>query len=118
MDEHTEWMRQLDPEIDGELTLTERAALARHLASCPHCAGARASHLELRVAMAQAAGDPQARNVPRPAIRSRTVMLWALAGLIAGAATGWVLHARWGIPGAIGAEPATLEQARATILVR
>jgi anti-sigma factor RsiW len=118
MNEHTEWTRQLDPEIDGELTLVERAALARHLASCPHCAGARASHLELRVAMAQAAGDPLARVVPRPAIRGRTVIRWAVTGLLIGAATGWWLHSRWGIPGGVGPETGALEQARATIVIR
>jgi anti-sigma factor RsiW len=119
MNEHTEWLRQLDPELDGELNLVERAALARHLASCPHCAGARASHLELRVAMAHSAGAPQALSVPRPVIRGRTVMLWTIAALVAGLGVGWTLHARWGIPGGFAAgEVVGLEATRARIVVR
>ncbi|TLY51698.1 MAG: zf-HC2 domain-containing protein [Gemmatimonadetes bacterium] len=31
---HDDWVRQIDLELDGELSLTERAALARHLATC------------------------------------------------------------------------------------
>src|SRR2546428_10111557 len=38
-------------------SLPERAALARHLAGCRHCAEARVSHLELRVAFARSAGE-------------------------------------------------------------
>jgi hypothetical protein len=68
--------------------------------------------------MAQAAGDPQARVVPRPGIRAGTVFRWALIGLVAGAATGWWLHSRWGIPGGVGAEMGALEQARAIIVIR
>ncbi|HXF94614.1 MAG TPA: zf-HC2 domain-containing protein, partial [Gemmatimonadales bacterium] len=77
MEAHTDWLRQIDAELEGELTLVEQAALARHLVSCSHCAGARASHLELRVAMARAAGEPHARRVPRPSIRGRAVVVWA-----------------------------------------
>src|SRR5881296_1720729 len=64
---HEDWVRQIDAELDGELTLAERAALARHLAGCPACAGARASHLELRVALARSAGEPHARAGAGPA---------------------------------------------------
>ncbi|MGH7700108.1 MAG: zf-HC2 domain-containing protein, partial [Gemmatimonadales bacterium] len=71
METHEDWLQQIDAELEGELTLPERASLARHLASCPHCAGARASHLEMRVAMARAAGEPAARTVPRPVLRGR-----------------------------------------------
>ncbi|HEX9611179.1 MAG TPA: zf-HC2 domain-containing protein [Gemmatimonadales bacterium] len=113
MQDHAEWLRQVEAEVEGELTLAERATLARHLASCTHCAGARASHLELRVAMARAAGEPQARAVPRPAIRVRTVMLWALATLFGGAAVGWQFHSRWGAPGG-----GSLEDARAAVVVQ
>jgi hypothetical protein len=112
MEAHTEWLRQLDAELDGELTLVERAALARHLAACTHCAGARASHLELRVAMARAAGEPQARTVPRPAIRGRTVVVCALAMLLGGGVLGWQIHARWG-----GLGDGTLEDTRAALVV-
>lgn len=112
MDAHEEWLRQIDAEVEGELTLPERAALARHLASCPRCAGARASHLELRVAMARAAGEPTARTVPRPVLRGRVVVLWLAVALGAGAALGWQLHARWGAPGS-----GTVEDVRAAIVV-
>jgi anti-sigma factor RsiW len=113
MDEHTEWLRQIDAESDGELTLVEQAALARHLAGCTHCSGARASHLELRVALAQSAGAPQARLAPRPVIRARTVARWAVFALLAGVVAGWGLHAGWGGPGG-----GALEDVRAVIVVR
>jgi anti-sigma factor RsiW len=112
MDEHAEWVRRVEADVEGELTLVERAALARHLVTCPHCAGARASHLELRAALASAAGEPHARTVPRPAIRGRTVALVALATLLAGVAAGWFAHRRWGGPGS-----GPLEAQRATIVV-
>jgi anti-sigma factor RsiW len=108
MSVHEDWVRQIDAELDGELTLSERAALARHLAVCVACAGARASHLELRVALARSAGQPDARAVPRPRIRGRSVALWVAMGLLAGAATGWIVHVRWGGPG-----PGSLEASRA-----
>jgi anti-sigma factor RsiW len=41
MSVHEEWVRQITAELDGELTLPERAALAHHLAGCTACAGAR-----------------------------------------------------------------------------
>jgi anti-sigma factor RsiW len=110
--EHGEWVRQIEAEVEGELSLAARVALARHLAGCPHCAGARASHLELRAAMAAAAGDPHARALLRPVIRSRTVVLVMLLGLIVGAAAGWLAHRRWGAPGR-----GSLEAGRATIVV-
>ena len=44
---HDDWVRQIEQEVDGELSLPERAALARHLAGCRHCAEARISHLEI-----------------------------------------------------------------------
>ena len=113
MERHTEWLRQIEAEVEGELTLVERAALARHLGACTHCAGARASHLELRVALAGAAGQPQATRVPRPAIRGRIVVLVAVFMLLAGAALGWRLNTRWGGPGG-----GALEDGRATIVVR
>lgn len=113
MDPHTEWLRQIEAEVEGELTLVDRAALARHLAACTHCAGARASHLELQAALASAAGQPQAKRVPRTAIRGRTVVLVAAFMLVAGAALGWRLSARWG-----GPSGGALEDGRATILVR
>jgi anti-sigma factor RsiW len=106
---HEDWVRQIDAELDGELTLAERAALARHLAGCAACAGARASQLELRVALARGAGEPNARTVPRPAIRGRVVALWVLLSVGAGLAAGWWAHARWGAPG-----PASREASRAT----
>jgi anti-sigma factor RsiW len=113
MEAHTEWLRQIDAEADGELTLVEQAALARHLTTCVHCAGARASHLELRLALAQAAGSPQARIAPRPAIRGGTVARWVALALLAGAAAGWGLHAGWGGPGG-----GSVEDVRAAIVVR
>ena len=108
MSTHPDWVRQIDAELDGELTLVERAALARHLAGCAACAGARASHLELRVALARSAGEPQARTVPRPRIRGRSVALWVIA------AGGWLAHARWGGP---GGGPGSLEASRAAFVV-
>ncbi|HUL03279.1 MAG TPA: anti-sigma factor [Gemmatimonadales bacterium] len=112
MSDHDEWVRQIDAELDGELTLPERAALARHLAGCSACAGARASHLELRVAMARSAGQPHAVTVPRPAIQGRSVALWVTATLVFGLAVGWFGHVRWGGPGAD-----SLETSRATFAV-
>jgi anti-sigma factor RsiW len=113
MSSHEEWVRQIDAELDGELTLAERAALARHLATCAACAGARASHLEMRVALARSAGEPQARAVPRPRIRGRSVALWLTVTALAGTAGGWFAHARWGGPGA-----GSLEASRAVLVVQ
>jgi len=114
MERHQGWLAQIDAELDGELTLAERATLARHLATCASCAGARASHLELRVALAKSAGDPHARTVPRPTIRGRTLALWVGFGALVGAAAGWAAQARWGGPGSGG----SLEESRAAIVVR
>src|SRR5439155_25039228 len=108
---HDDWVRQIEQELDGELSLPERAALARHLAGCRHCAEARISHLEMRVAFARSAGEPHARTVPRPAIRGRILGLWMAISLIAGVAAGWFAHVRWGGPGA-----ASLEATRATFV--
>jgi anti-sigma factor RsiW len=110
---HDDWVRQIDLELDGELSLAERAALARHLAGCRHCAEARVSHLEMRVAFARSAGDPHARIVPRPRIRGRALALWMTLSLLAGAAAGWIGHLRWGGPGGT-----SLEATRATFLVQ
>ena len=110
-DAHGEWLSNIDAELDGELSLVERAALAKHLATCTRCAGARASQLELRVALARAAGDPHARIVPRPSLRGRVLAFWVIAALAAGAAAGWLAHGRWGGPGG------TLEDSRATLVV-
>jgi anti-sigma factor RsiW len=111
-DGHDAWLRQIDAELDGELSLVERAALAKHLATCSHCAGARASQLEVRVALAQSAGDPHARVVPRPAIRGRILAVWMAVALAAGLGAGWLAHERWGGPGG------SLEDVRAAIVVR
>jgi anti-sigma factor RsiW len=110
---HEEWVRQIDLELDGELSLPERAALARHLTGCRHCAEARVSHLEMRVAFARSAGEPHARAVPRPRIRGRTLSLALALGLAAGAAAGWLAHRRWGGPGA-----GALEATRATLVAQ
>jgi len=110
---HEEWVQQIDLELDGELSLPERAGLARHLAGCRHCAEARVSHLELRVAFARSAGEPHARTVPRPRIRGRTLALWMAASLVAGGAAGWLGHIRWGGPGS-----ESIETTRATFLAR
>lgn len=109
---HDVWLKQIDAELDGELSLMERAALAKHLATCSHCAGARASQLEVRVALARSAGDPHARVVPRPTIRGRALAFWAVAALALGIAAGWLAHGRWGGPGA-----GSLEDTRAAIVV-
>jgi len=109
---HEEWIEQIEAELDGELTLPERAVLAHHLATCPGCAGARASHLELRVALARSAGQPNALPVPRPRMRGRSVARWVVLSLLAGAAAGWVAHIRWGGPG-----PGSLEASRAAFTV-
>lgn len=112
MSVHEQWVQQIDAELDGELTLPERAALARHLATCVACAGARASHLELRVALARSAGQPDARAVPRPQIRGRSVALWVAISVLAAGAAGWFAHVRWGGPG-----PGSLEASRAAFTV-
>ena len=110
---HEQWLAQIDAELDGELSLVERAALAKHLATCGHCAGARASQLEVRVALARAAGNPHAFVVLRPAIRAGTLFLWMVIALGAGLLAGWVAQQRWGGPGGGG----SLEETRGTIVV-
>ncbi len=111
---HEQWLGQIDAELDGELSLVERAALAKHLVTCAHCAGARASQLEVRVALARAAGNPHAFVVPRPAIRAGTMMLWLVVALSAGLFAGWIAHQRWGGPGS----GRSLEETRGTIVVQ
>lgn len=110
---HDEWVRQIDLELDGELSLAERAALARHLSGCRHCAETRVSHLEMRVAFARSAGEPHARVVPRPRLRGRTLVTWLAVALAAAGAAGWFAHARWGGPGA-----GSLEETRASLVAR
>lgn len=110
---HEQWLVQIDAELDGELSLVERAALAKHLATCPHCAGARASQLEVRVALARSAGNPHAFVVPRPSIRAGTLALWVAVALAGGLLGGWIAHQQWGRPGG----GATLEESRGTIVV-
>ena len=112
METHEEWIRRIDAELEGELSLAERALLARHLVGCASCAAARASHLDLRVALAKSAGDPHARIVPRPVIRGRALAFWVLLGVLAGAAGGWFGYQRWGGPGG------GLEDSRAALVVR
>lgn len=109
---HEHWVRQIEAELDGELPLAEQAALARHLATCSHCAGARASHLEMRAAIARAAGQPHARVVPRPIIRGRVLVAAVATALLGGALLGWIAHGRWGGPGG------GLDETRAAIVVR
>jgi anti-sigma factor RsiW len=103
-------MRQVEAEVEGELSLAERAALARHLASCVHCAGARASHLELRAQLASSAGQPHAHTVPTTTIGRRSVIAGVIA-LVLGLAAGWVGHRYWAAPGS-----GSLEASRATIV--
>ena len=111
---HEEWVRQIDLELDGELGLPERAALARHLASCRHCGEARVNHLEMRVAFARAAGEPHAHTLPRPRIRARALAIAVVLALAAGVAAGWLAYWRWGGPGGGG----PLEATRATFLAQ
>ncbi|MFN2571969.1 MAG: zf-HC2 domain-containing protein [Gemmatimonadales bacterium] len=111
---HEQWLVQIDAELDGELSLVERAALAKHLATCAHCAGARASQLEVRVALARSAGNPHAFVVPRPAIRAGTLLVWVMLALGVGLLAGWAASRRWGGPGA----GATLDETRGTIVVQ
>ena len=110
---HEDWVRQIDLELDGELSLPERAALARHVAGCRHCAEARVSHLEMRVAFARSAGEPHARTVPRPRIRGRALAFWMATSLLVGAAAGWLEHGRWGGPG-----PDSIEATRAIFVAQ
>ena len=110
---HEQWLAQINAELDGELSLVERAALAKHLATCGHCAGARASQLEVRVALARSAGNPHAFVVPRPSIRSGTLALWVVLALGAGVFGGWLANRRWGGPGS----GAPLEETRGIIVV-
>jgi len=110
---HDDWLKQIEQELDGELSLPERAGLARHLAGCRHCAESRVSHIEMRVAFARSAGQPHAHTVPRPAIRGRTLGLWMVLSLIAGAAAGWFAHVQWGGPG-----PTSREATRALFVAQ
>jgi anti-sigma factor RsiW len=109
---HEQWLAQIDAELDGELSLVERAALAKHLATCAHCAGARASQLEVRVALARSAGNPHAFVVPRPSIRAGTLAIWVILALGTGVLGGWLANTRWGGPGG-----GSLEDTRGTIVV-
>jgi anti-sigma factor RsiW len=111
---HEQWHAQINAELDGELSLIERTALAKHLATCSHCAGARASQLEVRVALARSAGNPHAVVVPRPSIRAGTLLLWIMVSLAAGLVGGWLANRTWGGPGS----GAALEDARGTIVVQ
>ena len=111
-DGHEEWLRQIDAEIAGTLPLAQRATLARHVAACPRCAGARVSRFELEASYARAHGEPHALAVRRSVLRGRTLVRWAAMALLVGLLAGWLAHARWGGPG-----PGTLESSRATILV-
>jgi hypothetical protein len=111
MDGHEEWVRQIEAEIEGELSLAERAALARHLAACPRCAGARASHLELRAALAAATGDPHARALPVSKVSGRSLVFAVVLALIVGLAAGWFVESRILTPG-----PGSLEGSRATLV--
>lgn len=110
MNVHEHWLGQIGADLDGELSLPEQAALARHLAACPHCAGARASHLELRAALARSAGQPHARTLPWTARGPRALVLWVALALVGGAALGWAAAARWALPG-------TAADTRAAIVV-
>ena len=110
---HEQWLLQIDAELDGELSLVERAALAKHLMTCAHCAGARASQLEVRVALARSAGNPHAFVVPRPAIRTGTLVRWVVLALGVGLLGGWIAQQRLGGPGA----GRSLEETRGTIVV-
>jgi hypothetical protein len=112
-DGHEEWLRQIEAEVAGTLPLAQRAALARHVATCPRCASARVSRLELEASFARAHGTPHALVVRRSVLRGHTVVLWATLALGLGLLAGWLAHARWGGPGR-----GTLESSRATILVR
>ena len=111
---HDTWLKQIDAELDGELSLVERAALAKHLATCARCAGARASQLEVRVALARSAGNPHAFVVPRPSIRAGTLTLWVVIALAIGLVAGWAANQRWGGPGS----GRSLEETRGTIVVQ
>jgi len=111
---HEQWLVQIAAELDGELSLVERAALAKHLATCGHCAGARASQLEVRVALARSAGNPHAFVVPRPSIRAGTLAIWVAIALGTGLLAGWAANQRWGGPGG----GAALEETRGTIVVQ
>jgi len=112
MADHGHWVRQIDAELDNELSLPERAALAHHLAGCPACAGARASHLEVRLALARSTGQPLDRPFLRPAFRARHAAAWVLGALVLGVLAGWLADARWGGPG-----PGSLEASRAAFVV-
>src|SRR6266487_477219 len=77
-------------------------------------AGARASHLEVRVALARSAGNPHAFVVPRPSIRAGTLAIWVVIALGTGLLAGWAANQRWGGPGG----GAALEETRGTIVVQ
>ena len=98
---HEDWVRQINAELDGELSLKESAALARHLVTCGACASARVSQLELRVALAPATGHAGKRHSSahsRGAVRAHRAVAWVLLSIVVASAAGWLAHARWGGP--------------------
>jgi len=95
---HEDWIRQINAELDGELSLQESAGLARHLATCGACASARVSQLELRLALSRSTGQRESRPAARPRPTRPTMALWMLRAVAGAGATGWLAHARWGGP--------------------
>jgi anti-sigma factor RsiW len=98
MSMHEDWVRQINAELDGELSLQESAGLARHLASCGACASARVSQLELRLALSRTASHDASRGSARPRPGSRRIALWVVIAIAVAGAGGWLAHARWGGP--------------------
>lgn len=110
---HEDWVRLINAELDGELSLQESAGLARHLAACGACASARVSQLELRLALARPTGHDASRAPGRVRPAARSVALWLLISVVAAGAAGWLAHARWGTP-----VRGSLESSRAVFVVQ
>lgn len=112
MDEHAEWRARIGAAADGELSLPEQAALARHLAGCAACAGAWASALEVRAAMARSAGAPGARTVPRRRLGRSARRIVVVLLIVGGVIAGWLARDWWGV-----AADVPVEDGRAAIVV-
>jgi len=105
---------QIDAELDGELSLVERAA-PRETPGDLRALRRRARQPARSACRTRTLGrNPHAFVVPRPVIRAGTLALWVAIALGTGLLAGWAADRRWGGPGG----GAALEETRGTIVVQ